>query len=59
MTKKASGKRSGGKKSENSKTLQPGPSKNQLEISKPQRVSVHKFRAEWFQDRASWPWREN
>jgi len=58
MTKKASGKRSGGKKSKNSKTLQPGPSKNQLEISKPQRVSVHKFRAEWFQDRASWPWRE-
>jgi photosystem II stability/assembly factor-like uncharacterized protein len=42
----------------NNKFIQPGLTKKELKIAKPERISTHKQRAEWFQDRAAWPWRE-
>ncbi|MDH5326026.1 MAG: hypothetical protein OEZ68_07415 [Gammaproteobacteria bacterium] len=37
---------------------QPGPRKKQLKLKKPGRINAHKHRAAWFQDRATWPFRE-
>ena len=52
-------KKSSPKTNQESKFLQPGgPGKKELKTQKPSRVSTHKHRSEWFQDRAAWPFRE-
>ncbi|MCI0508190.1 MAG: exo-alpha-sialidase, partial [Gammaproteobacteria bacterium] len=59
MSKKKSIKGAKAGKRQTSKLLQPGgPGKKDLKIKKPSRVSTHKHRSEWFQDRATWPFRE-
>ena len=58
MTKRRSRKQGTRRNPLGRRRLQPGPGKKDLDTPKPERLSIHKFRAEWFQDRASWPWRE-
>jgi len=59
MSKKKSTKGANAGKRQSSKLLQPGgPTKKDIKRKKPSRISTHKHRSAWFQDRATWPFRE-